>query len=152
MATEHVTVMVAVDKATIENGCLQVALPLPLPTNTSFSTSTSSISSAGCTSWLPGQIPLDSATGVVTEEAQASMSFAHMECEPGDILVFSGYLPHRSDSNTSADSRRAMFLTFNKLEEGDFHTDYYKKKHGGAHGFEATKTISFQQDFQGTVV
>ena len=149
MATEHVTVMVAVDAATEENGCLQVALP---PRRGTEPSSDASVSSAGCTSWLPGQVPLDATTGVITKEAQVDMQFAHIHCSPGDVLVFSGYLPHQSGSNNSSNARRAMFLTFNKQAEGDFHSDYYVQKHSGAHGFSASKTISFQQDFQGTVV
>jgi ectoine hydroxylase-related dioxygenase (phytanoyl-CoA dioxygenase family) len=71
---------------------------------------------------------------------------------PGDVFIFSGYLPHRSATNKSNFARRALFLTYNRKSEGDFHTDYYAAKHSGREGFDPTKAISFQGDFQGKLV
>jgi hypothetical protein len=66
--------------------------------------------------------------------------------------VFSGYTPHRSGPNNSTKSRRAMFLTYNPLSQGDYHEQYYAAKHAGAQGFDGTHAISFQQDFNGVIV
>jgi len=129
MAEQHISVMVAVDAANVGNGCLQVA--------------------AG--QWKKDQVPLN-AQGVVTPEAEADMTFQYVECVPGDILFFGGYLPHRSGANTSDKARRAMFITYNPACEGDFHEAYYKAKHAGLQGFTATNAISFQGDFQGRIV
>jgi len=68
------------------------------------------------------------------------------------LFFFDGYLPHRSDANNSHKNRRAMFLTYNKQAEGDFHKQYYEAKHASSQGFDSRKTISFQGDFQGKVV
>jgi hypothetical protein len=140
--------MVAVDAATVENGCLEVALP-PLTTNNS---TTNTPINAGCISWLPSQVPLDPQTGCVTTTAEAELNFAVMKCVPGDILIFSGYLPHRSAANNSNKERRALFLTYNRKSEGDLHASYYAAKHEGREGFDPTKAISFQADFQGKLV
>ena len=129
LAQNHISVLIAVDACTILNGCLQVA--------------------AG--QWSAGMVPL-TADGTVTPEAEAGMVFQHVECEPGDAVFFSGYLPHRSESNRSEASRRAVFVTYNPLREGDLHDEYYAAKHRGMHGFSSAKAISFQNDFLGTIV
>lgn len=129
LGTEHISIMVAIDHATIENGCLEVAPGV----------------------WREGQVPLTS-DGIVTPEAEANMAFRPVECSPGDVLVFTGYLPHRSKGNASTKSRRAMFITYNPASQGDFHADYYRAKHTGAQGFSASNKISFQNDFQGKII
>jgi putative nucleotidyltransferase with HDIG domain len=130
LANDHISVMVAVDDATEENGCLQVA---------------------------PGRwskesnVPLTS-TGVITKEAEAKMDFIPVTCRTGDILFFNGYLPHRSNANLSNKNRRAVFLTYNPASQGDHHKSYYEAKHSNAQGFDSSHTISFQGDFQGKIV
>ena len=130
LADHHISVLVAVDEFTGENGCLQVA-------------------QGGV--WEKGQVAL-TADGIVTPEAEAGMSWRPLECRPGDVVLFSGYLPHRSESNTTASSRRGLFLTYNPRSEGDFHSEYYRAKHSGALGFSSGAKISFQNDFKGVVV
>jgi hypothetical protein len=58
----------------------------------------------------------------------------------------------RSQPNLSATDRRAIFLTYNPLSQGDHHEAYYAAKHAGSRGFNGKHTISFQGDFQGIVV
>lgn len=164
MGSRHISVMVAIDRATEENGCLEVALPVSSPsleasvrtdTNTEIDADTdtnTNTDSSRCARWGPDQLPLDPATGVVTSAAEADLEFLPMECEAGDVLFFNGYLPHRSKMNNSSCSRRAFFLTFNAKSEGDFHDEYYRKKHQGHEDFDRGTSISFQQDFQGKVV
>lgn len=129
LANSHISVMVAIDAATLENGCLQV--------------------SAG--RYSKGQIPL-TPSGVVQPAFDATLKYDYVECAPGDLLFFDGYVPHRSESNRSRASRRAMFLTYNRASEGDFHAQYYAAKHSAKQGFDKGKTISFQGDFLGKVV
>mmetsp|Transcript_34887 Transcript_34887/g.76934 ORF Transcript_34887/g.76934 Transcript_34887/m.76934 type:complete len:331 (-) Transcript_34887:79-1071(-) len=130
LATDHISVMVAADAATRENGCLQVC-----PGN-----------------WgTHSKVPL-TPQGVVTPEAEASMVFQHICANPGDVLLFNGYLPHRSDQNNSDKNRRAVFLTYNPASQGDHHAAYYAAKHSNALGFDGAQTISFQGDFQGKIV
>jgi predicted HD phosphohydrolase/ectoine hydroxylase-related dioxygenase (phytanoyl-CoA dioxygenase family) len=125
----HISVMVAIDDATQENGCLQVAPG----------------------QWVKDQVHLTK-DGVVVPEEESQMSFVPLTCKAGDIVFFTGFIPHRSEANHSAHSRRAMFLTYNPSADGDFHVQYYQAKHAKKHGFDAGAAISFQNDFQGKIV
>jgi ectoine hydroxylase-related dioxygenase (phytanoyl-CoA dioxygenase family) len=122
--------MVAVDPSNESNGCLQVASGVWNKSST---------------------VPLTS-TGVITRDAENSMSFVNVQCDPGDVVFFNGYIPHRSNANTSATTRRALFLTYNPKSQGDHHADYYLAKHAGRRGFDGAKAISFQGDFQGKII
>ena len=51
-----------------------------------------------------------------------------MELEPGDVLFFDSYLPHRSAQNHSHVPRRALYVTYNRLSEGDRRADYFADK------------------------
>jgi len=126
---KHVSAMVAIDAATMYNGPLEVA--------------------AG--RWGPGVVPLND-RGVITPEADASISYTPVICEAGDVVLFDGWTPHRSSANQSADPRRAVFLTYSLARHGDMHAEYYAAKHRGAKGFNSSQTISFQGDFEGKIV
>mmetsp|Transcript_22787 Transcript_22787/g.53184 ORF Transcript_22787/g.53184 Transcript_22787/m.53184 type:complete len:492 (+) Transcript_22787:109-1584(+) len=125
----HISAMVAIDAATEENGALEVASGV----------------------WGPEDVPLNE-RGVITPEAEAKMNFVPVTCEPGDVVLFDGWTPHRSARNSSKKARRALFLTYSMARSGDMRQAYYAAKHQGTKGFDAAKTISFQGDFQGTVV
>lgn len=129
LADDHISVMIAVDDSNLANGCLQVAGGV----------------------YAKDQVKL-TPSGILLQEEEERLHFEHVECVAGDILFFGGYTPHRSDGNTSQSSRRAIFLTYNPLSQGDHHEAYYAAKHKGANGFNAGHTISFQGDFQGTIV
>jgi hypothetical protein len=111
-----VTVMVAIDNMTSENGCLRIAkgtwsdhnhVPLVPPSDDN--------PDAG---GREGAIPVDTA-----EE----LDFGDLTCRGGDIVAFNGWVPHRSSANASAFPRRAVFLTYNPASEGDFHHRYYEQ-------------------------
>jgi hypothetical protein len=101
--------------------------------------------------WVKDQVPLTT-TGIITAEAGSAMNFEYVVCNAGDVLFFTGYIPHRSGTNNSTHSRRAMYLTYNPLSQGDGREAYYLAKHVGANGFDSTHAISFQGDFLGKVV
>ena len=56
-----------------------------------------------------------------------TIEFESVECKGGSIVVFNGFVPHRSAANASSFPRRAVFLTFNPQYEGDYHKRYYEK-------------------------
>jgi hypothetical protein len=89
--------------------------------------------------------------GVIEKAVEDSLTFEPFYAERGDIVFFSSYIPHRSFHNTSNNSRRLAYLTFNKESEGNFHDAYYKAKlesfRDGTGG-----TISINDDFSGTIV
>ena len=56
------------------------------------------------------------------------MTFLPCPAEPGDVVFFDSYVPHRSGANLSALPRRALYLTWNRLREGDQRERYFTDK------------------------
>jgi hypothetical protein len=49
---------------------------------------------------------------------------------PGDVAVFSGFTPHRSDPNVTSRWRRQLYLSYNALSDGgDQHKRHYAEFH-----------------------
>jgi len=99
-----ISVLVCIDPATIENGCLELC--------------------AGhhqrglFKSWEP-----------LTDADMAGMEFKPAPTEPGDIVFFDNYAPHQSQPNMSDDLRRIYYATYNRLSEGRHMAQYYADKH-----------------------
>lgn len=93
-----ITICVAVDPHNRENGCLEVAKGMHK----------------------------NGLYGKQGENIEMSISdnfkFIPLYLEPGDVVYFDGYLPHRSLSNRSDASRKAFFLFFNRAEEGEYYS------------------------------
>lgn len=102
----HLTVNVAIDRATEENGCLQVAVG----------------------QHQRGLFPQNPAHGGLTEEEDAKLEWTSVPLEMGDVLVFSSWLPHRSGANSTAQQRRALYVTYNAKMDGSFRNQYYAEK------------------------
>jgi len=102
-ASYFISVLVCIDPATIENGCLQVA---PRP----------KVGLVG-TEWEP-----------LTDAETALMDFTHVETRPGDVIYFDSYVPHMSEPNVTDKPRRLYFATYNRLSEGDHLHAYYADK------------------------
>ena len=51
----------------------------------------------------------------VHPEVEATLPWRPLEAKAGDIVFFDSYIPHRSHPNTSDRSRRAMYITYNRL-------------------------------------
>lgn len=127
LASRHISVMVAIDAATPENGPLQVT---------------------------PGRHRegiFPNEAGVIDKSIEDSMEFIPVMVKPGDIVLFDSFLPHRSDPNLSNTWRRLAYLTFNVASEGDLHSKYYSKKIDLMRKGEAG-SISINKDFGGNVV
>ena len=77
--------------------------------------------------------------------------------QPGDVLVFDSYVPHRSDTNTTDVARRALYLTYNRASAGDHRERYYRDKAAefaaadGTFGGDRVR-ISISDDFLGRPV
>jgi len=100
----HITALVSVDAATVENGCLEVA--------------------AGHhrrgiigESWKP-----------MDGEDLHGVEFVSVPTEPGDTVFFDSYAPHRSEPNLTDAPRRVLYVTYDKLSEGDRRAQYYADK------------------------
>jgi predicted HD phosphohydrolase len=124
MAKYHITAMIAIDESTVEKGCLQVA---PHQHRAGL---------------------LDNTHGVTNKDVEESMEFVNVLCDPGDVVIFDSFIPHRSGFNTSDASRRSIFLTYNmESDGGDCHSRYYAAKAARAGG-----DISINKDFAGEIV
>ena len=101
----YLTAMVSIDESTIQNGCLELA-----PGHNK--------------SGLIGELwkPL-------SDEDMKNMKFISIETKPGDSIFFDCYTPHRSEPNLTNKPRRILYLTYNKLSEGDHKEKYYEDKY-----------------------
>lgn len=99
----YITVLVCIDEATVENGCLKMV--------------------AGhhkrglFREWEP-----------LTEEDMEGMEFVPCPTKPGDVAFFDSYAPHASEPNMSDKIRRLYFVTYNRLSEGDHSARYHADK------------------------
>ena len=56
------------------------------------------------------------------------MEWDLISLQPGDIMIFDSFAPHRFDANLSEYSRGLIFATYNKLSFGDLRKSYYDLK------------------------
>ena len=102
-ASDFVSVLVTIDEATIDNGCLQVVR---------------GHQHRGLyNAWEP-----------LNQQDMASMAFVHCPTKRGDVILFDSYTPHASDPNMTDKVRRIYFATYNRLSEGDHLERYYADK------------------------
>jgi 2-aminoethylphosphonate dioxygenase len=103
----HITMLIAVDDATTENGCLEMSDPVAVY------------------EYLDQE-----ADGTISRSLEAEMPWRALELSAGDVVFFDSYIPHRSMANQSDGSRRALYLTYNRLAEGDVRDAYFVAKRG----------------------
>ena len=116
-----VTVMVAIDDMTEKNGCLKV-----------YKGKFTKDSHVEVIIPEQGADPDSSGrAGAIEAEIAEKLMFDSIICKGGDIAAFNAWAPHRSSQNNSLFDRRAIFLTYTPLKDGDYHDMYYnsmKKK------------------------
>ncbi|MGG1554126.1 phytanoyl-CoA dioxygenase family protein [Paenibacillus ferrarius] len=49
-----------------------------------------------------------------------------VETNPGDIILFHSFTPHQSGANTSDRSRKQLFLTYSPAKDGDLYKAHYQ--------------------------
>ena len=101
----HITCLISVDSATPESGCLYFASGRH----------------------QEGFIALDE-KGCVAPETALTMAWIAVPTDPGDILLFGSYIPHKSPTNCSEQPRRIIYLTYNASSQGDWREQYYADK------------------------
>ena len=101
----YLTVMVSVDKSTVQNGCLE------------FAYGHNKYGLIGKL-WKP-----------LSDKDMKNMKFIPIETKPGDAIFFDCYSPHRSKPNLTKKPRRILYLTYNKLSDGDQRKKYYDDKY-----------------------
>jgi len=102
--TLHISCLVSIDAATKENGCLEVVRGRHME-------------------GLMG----DDWKGIPDEKV-AAMQWELIPTQPGDVLLFDSYVPHRSAPNNTNASRRVLYATYAKANEGDLRDRYYSDK------------------------
>ncbi|CAF1035031.1 unnamed protein product [Adineta ricciae] len=104
----QLTVMIAADKSDKENGCLEV------------------VRGEHKSGMLPH--PGGVLEKKLVEKWEKENRWEAVEVEAGSLLFFGSLLPHRSGKNLSNRPRRAFYLTFNALSDGDCRHAYYADK------------------------
>ena len=99
-----ISVLVTIDKSTVENGCLELA-------------------SGHHKRGLLGEKwkPLD-------DTQLKGISFMKYPMEPGDVAFFDCFVPHQSAPNLTDKQRRNLYLTYNRLGAGDHRERYFSEK------------------------
>ena len=92
-----VTVIVAIDEAGADNGATEV-----FP----------GYHTRGC------MTPEDGAYHKLAPDAVDASRGVVMALQPGDLAIFSGFTPHRSGPNLSAQWRRLLYLSYNAASDG----------------------------------
>jgi 2-aminoethylphosphonate dioxygenase len=120
----NLTAMIPIDKMTSENGCVQfatnyqeVASHFPDAIEQNFE-GRPLFKSHG-----PGPN-----NGNMKDEVVDKLIWTPMEMLLGDICIFDSFVPHYSVKNNTQSKRRALFLTFNREDEGEWYQHYYQKK------------------------
>ena len=98
-----VTVMVAIDNMTSQNGCLRVVKG-PWAQDDTVEVIQPEANGNPDAGGRAGAIPL---------QVAETLEFEDLSCEGGSIAAFGEWTPHRSTANTSPFPRRAVFLTYN---------------------------------------
>jgi hypothetical protein len=100
----HITAMIAVDETNEANGSLEMI--------------------AG----MHRQGVLGSMWAPLTDDDTDHVEYTAVHCLPGDAVFFDSYAPHRSHPNRTDQARRVLYITYNKLSEGDSRDQYYRDK------------------------
>lgn len=99
-----ITALVSIDKATLENGCLEMA-------------DAPRLSGLVGDEWAP-----------LTAEQMAGLTLSPVPSEPGDVLFFDSYAPHASKPNRTQSDRRILYITYNAARAGDHRARYFAEK------------------------
>jgi 2-aminoethylphosphonate dioxygenase len=100
-----VTVLVCIDPATTENGCLQMADGLPR------------LDHLIADEWRP-----------IGESEASGFAMRDLPTQPGDVAFFDSFVPHASQDNLSPHGRRLLFFTYNSADHGDVREPYHVDK------------------------
>ncbi len=90
----------------------------------------------GCTVVYPGYhhdgtlSPLDGEYHELPADTVDEAKAVPLVLQPGDVAVFGGFTPHRSDPNRSDRWRRQLYLSYNALSDGgDQRAKHYRQFH-----------------------
>jgi hypothetical protein len=103
-ASLFITALVSIDDATMENGCLEIA---------------AGQHKRGLIGpeWTP-----------LGPECMEGFSLTPLPTCAGDVVFFDSYVPHASLPNLSDRQRRVLYVTYNRVSEGDHRERYFAEK------------------------
>jgi len=122
---EHVTAMVCIDPATLENGCLQVAKNWRETFSKEPALDPEELEAGHAV--LPYVLG-GKKHGSIQSEYSDKIEWLPLVASPGDVILISSFIPHYSEPNHSNQARRAFFFTNSRLLEGDHRRAYYHTK------------------------
>jgi hypothetical protein len=105
-ASIYITAMVSIDETTGENGCPEMGR------------------------WNHRHEMIDELWNPLTDGELDDFEFVPCPTKAGDVVYFDSLVPHRSAPNLTATPRRVLYITYNKLSEGDHRERYYADKRG----------------------
>lgn len=110
----YISILIGVDPATKENGCFEVV------SNWSYDD----------LSILPMEKPDAEHPNFskIAQSVEDELDWIQIETEPGDVILFTERLPHRSKSNQSKGGRRILYGVYNPATLGDKREAYYTAK------------------------
>lgn len=112
--TPYISVLIAVDHATLENGCLQVVPQWPISKLDILQ--------------MERPYPHHPSFSKITQSIEDSLDWHPIETRPGDVILFTERLPHRSTANHSHRPRRILYGVYNPATDGDRRQRYYEDK------------------------
>lgn len=127
---EHITAMVCIDAATIQNGCLYIAEDWKKDFENDPSIDGKMLQEGSVV--LPYVIG-GKDHGSIQPQYAKKVTWLPLKTSPGDLVIFTSFVPHYSEINNSTSPRRAMFFTLNKLSEGEHRIAYYHTKRADPH-------------------
>jgi ectoine hydroxylase-related dioxygenase (phytanoyl-CoA dioxygenase family) len=103
------TVVIAIDRADPENGCIEV-----FP----------GAHAAGCRSERDGNFH------ILPDAEVEGFTAARLDLDPGDLAIFGAFMPHRSAGNRSEAARRHLLFSYNAARDGgDQRREHYEAFH-----------------------
>lgn len=103
-----ITLLTPIDAMTVDNGCLYF-----VKDGENFS---------------PSLLPQNEHNRALSQAIIHEFKWVPIECDPGDVIIFSSYAPHYSLQNKSASERKILFLTFGRRRQSEGKTQQYFDK------------------------
>lgn len=124
---KHLTILLAVDKSTLNNGGLEVvdaSHNMDIPLNVEDHCITDEWVDSH--EWKPVELEPGECSSLTLNDYFTSSIWHFLTFSLGQLLIFTSYLAHRSGPNHSNENRKALYATYNLASEGDLHQDYYE--------------------------
>jgi ectoine hydroxylase-related dioxygenase (phytanoyl-CoA dioxygenase family) len=100
----HLNCAVFIDESNEKNGCFEVV------------------------SGYEGKVFERNSDGSIISDISEQLPWVLMEANPGSVLIFNMWVPHKSERNKSDRPRRVLYLTFNGVSKEDLREAHLKDR------------------------